>query len=69
MASNADNNGTYGSHYLLYIYNNQHNTAVSTVMKTIQIQQCFSIGVPQVAAMGSAETDRNCMGRNSQPQF
>jgi len=37
--------------------------------------QCFStvvprnLRVPRVAAIGSAETDRNCLGRNSQPQF
>ena len=32
--------------------------------------QYFSTGVPRVvAARGSAETDRNCLRRNSQPQF
>jgi len=39
------------------------------------MSQWFSTGVPrnlrvlQVAAKGFAETDRNCLGRNSQPQF
>ena len=35
------------------------------------LYQCFSTGVPRVTAMGSAmaKTDRNCLGRNSQPQF
>jgi len=40
-----------------------------------RIHQCFSTGVPRnlrvqsVVAMGSAETNRNCLGRNLQPQF
>ena len=33
------------------------------------VQQCFSTGVPRVAAGGSPETSRNCLGRNSQPQL
>ena len=42
---------------------------------TIRVKQCNTTGVPrnvrvpQMAAGGSAETDRNCLGRNSQPQF
>ena len=31
--------------------------------------QCFSTGFPGVAARGSAETNRNCLGQNSQPHF
>jgi len=39
------------------------------------VLQCFSPGVPRnlmvprVAARGSVETDRNCLGRNSQLRF
>jgi len=33
------------------------------------VEQCFATGVPRVAAKRSAETDRNCLGRNSRPQF
>ena len=33
------------------------------------LSQWFSTGIPRVAARGSAETDRICQGRNSQPQF
>ena len=35
----------------------------------IALRQCFSTRVPWVATRGSAKTDRNCLGRNSQPQF
>jgi len=42
------------------------------VGKVVALSQCFSTGVPrnlwvpEVAAGGSAETDRNCLGRNVQ---
>jgi len=41
----------------------------------VKLRQCFSTGVarnlrvPRVAVRGHAETDRICLGRNSQPQF
>jgi len=41
----------------------------------ITLGQCFStavqwnLGVPRMAARGSADTDRSCLGRNSQPQI
>jgi len=45
-------------------------------MKLVQpLWQCFSTGlsrnprVPREAARGSAETNRNCLGQSSQPQF
>jgi len=45
------------------------------IVENLTLDQCFSTGVPrnfrvpQVAAGGSPETDWNCLGRNSQPQF
>ena len=33
------------------------------------VKQCFSTGVPRLAAGGSAETNRNCLVQNPQPQF
>ena len=44
-------------------------------VSTNTVVQCFSTGiprnpaVPREAAKDSAETDRNCLGRNWQPQF
>jgi len=61
-------NSNYKHLFVLFVQN-------ANLQATIHVIQCFSTGaprnlrVPRVAARGSVETDRNCLGRNSQPQF
>ena len=48
---------------------------VGAMQTCYRVEQCFStrvmrnLRVPWVVASDPAETDRNCLGRNSQPQF
>jgi len=55
-----------------HLYQNLHwypLTSSKNIWPKISVAQCFSTGIPRVAARGFPETDRNCLGRNSRPQF